>query len=59
MFVGVVISIVSTMEGDGYALLVDAVTFEEIARLRLPYVRPTIRLPRLLDSREYCPSVQD
>ena len=33
MFVGVVISIVSTMEGDGYALLLDAVTFEEIARV--------------------------
>ena len=26
-------SIVSTMEGDGYALLLDAVTFEEIARV--------------------------
>jgi carlactone synthase/all-trans-10'-apo-beta-carotenal 13,14-cleaving dioxygenase len=41
MFViGVVISIVSTMEGDGYALLLDAMTFQEIARVRLPYGLP-------------------
>jgi len=37
MYVGVVISIVSTMDGDGYVLLLDATTFKEIARVRFPY----------------------
>ncbi|CAD6253839.1 unnamed protein product [Miscanthus lutarioriparius] len=37
---GVVISIVSTMDGDGYALLLDATTFKEIARVRFPYGLP-------------------
>jgi len=40
MYVGVVISIVSTMDGDGYALLLDATTFKEIARVRFPYGLP-------------------
>ncbi|CAD6264934.1 unnamed protein product [Miscanthus lutarioriparius] len=37
---GVVISTVSTMDGDGYVLLLDAATYKEIARLRLPYGLP-------------------
>ncbi|CAD6227852.1 unnamed protein product [Miscanthus lutarioriparius] len=37
---GVVISIVSTMEGEGYALLLDGMTFQEIARVRFPYGLP-------------------
>jgi len=37
---GVVISTASTMDGDGYVLLLDAATFKEIARLRLPYGLP-------------------
>lgn len=37
---GVVISTVSTMDGEGYVLLLDAATFEEIARLQLPYGIP-------------------
>ncbi|KAL6865214.1 hypothetical protein ACP4OV_016365 [Aristida adscensionis] len=34
---GVVISIISTVDGDGYALLLDAAKFKEIARVRFPY----------------------
>ncbi|RLM69470.1 hypothetical protein C2845_PM17G07050 [Panicum miliaceum] len=37
---GVVISIVSTTKGEGYALLLDAASFKEIARVRLPYGLP-------------------
>ncbi|KAK3161919.1 hypothetical protein QOZ80_1BG0083100 [Eleusine coracana subsp. coracana] len=37
---GVVISIVSTINGDGYVLVLDARTFEEIARVRFPYGLP-------------------
>ncbi|GJM93157.1 hypothetical protein PR202_ga09687 [Eleusine coracana subsp. coracana] len=37
---GVVISIVSTINGDGYALVLDARTFEDIARVRFPYGLP-------------------
>ncbi|KAL6865216.1 hypothetical protein ACP4OV_016367 [Aristida adscensionis] len=37
---GVVISIISTVDGDGYALLLDAATFNEIARVRFPYGLP-------------------
>ncbi|KAF8663538.1 hypothetical protein HU200_055349 [Digitaria exilis] len=37
---GVVISIVSTKEGEGYALVPDAATFQEIARIRFPYGLP-------------------
>lgn len=38
--VGVVISIVSTTQDEGYALLLDAASFEEIARVRFPYGLP-------------------
>uniref|UniRef100_A0A0D3EQ99 Uncharacterized protein n=1 Tax=Oryza barthii TaxID=65489 RepID=A0A0D3EQ99_9ORYZ len=37
---GVVISIVSSDDGEGYALVLDATTFEEIARVRFPYGLP-------------------
>lgn len=37
---GVVISMVSQKNGDGYALLLDGSTFEEIARARFPYGLP-------------------
>lgn len=37
---GIVISTVSTTDGDGYALLLDAMTFKEIARVRFPYGLP-------------------
>ncbi|KAL6646445.1 hypothetical protein ACP70R_018053 [Stipagrostis hirtigluma subsp. patula] len=37
---GVVMSIVSTVDGDSYALVLDAATFKEIARLRFPYGLP-------------------
>ncbi|XP_034597338.1 carotenoid cleavage dioxygenase 8 homolog A, chloroplastic [Setaria viridis] len=37
---GVVISIVSAVGGDGYALVLDATTFQEIARVRFPYGLP-------------------
>ncbi|RLN25333.1 hypothetical protein C2845_PM07G22820 [Panicum miliaceum] len=37
---GVVISIVSALGGDGYALVLDAATFQEIARVRFPYGLP-------------------
>lgn len=40
MYAGVVISIVSTMEGEGYALLLDGMTFQEIARVRFLYGLP-------------------
>ena len=39
-FVGVVISIVSALGGDGYALVLDAKTFQEIARVSFPYGLP-------------------
>ena len=38
--VGVVISIVSDVHGGGYVLVLDGKTFEEIARVRLPYGLP-------------------
>ncbi|KAK3160663.1 hypothetical protein QOZ80_1BG0062700 [Eleusine coracana subsp. coracana] len=37
---GVIISTVSTVDGDGYTLLLDAMTFKEIARVRFPYGLP-------------------
>ncbi|KAL5227703.1 hypothetical protein ABZP36_015968 [Zizania latifolia] len=37
---GVVISIVSSDDGEGYALVLDAATFEEIGRVRFPYGLP-------------------
>jgi len=37
---GVVISIVSALGGDGYALVLDAKTFQEIARVSFPYGLP-------------------
>ncbi|CAK7353196.1 unnamed protein product [Dovyalis caffra] len=37
---GVVISMVSEKNGDGYALLLDGSTFEEIARAKFPYGLP-------------------
>ncbi|KAL6845583.1 hypothetical protein ACP4OV_025078 [Aristida adscensionis] len=37
---GVVISIVSAADGDGYTLVLDAATFQEIARVRFPYGLP-------------------
>ncbi|KAF8751424.1 hypothetical protein HU200_012100 [Digitaria exilis] len=37
---GVVISIVSAVDGGGYALVLDATTFQEIARVRFPYGLP-------------------
>ncbi|CAL4897013.1 unnamed protein product [Urochloa decumbens] len=37
---GVVISTVTSMDGGGYVLLLDAATFKEIARLRFPYGLP-------------------
>ncbi|KAK3165421.1 hypothetical protein QOZ80_1AG0032970 [Eleusine coracana subsp. coracana] len=37
---GVVISIVSDIHGDGYVLVLDATTFKETARVRLPYGLP-------------------
>ncbi|NP_001306853.1 carotenoid cleavage dioxygenase 8 homolog B, chloroplastic [Jatropha curcas] len=37
---GVVISIISEKNGDGYALLLDGSTFEEIARAKFPYGLP-------------------
>nr|ABF70124.1 dioxygenase-related protein [Musa balbisiana] len=37
---GVAISIVSDKNGEGYALVLDAVTFEEIARAKFPYGLP-------------------
>ncbi|URD89200.1 Carotenoid cleavage dioxygenase [Musa troglodytarum] len=37
---GVVISIVSDKNGEGYALVLDGVTFEEIARAKFPYGLP-------------------
>ncbi|XP_054789112.1 carotenoid cleavage dioxygenase 8 homolog B, chloroplastic [Prosopis cineraria] len=37
---GVVISIISERNGDGYALLLDGSTFEEIARAKFPYGLP-------------------
>lgn len=37
---GVVISIVSTVEGEGYALVLDAASFKEVARVRFPYGLP-------------------
>jgi carlactone synthase/all-trans-10'-apo-beta-carotenal 13,14-cleaving dioxygenase len=37
---GVVISIVSDKKGEGYALLLDGSTFEEIARAKFPYGLP-------------------
>ena len=41
-FVGVVISIVSALGGDGYALVLDAATFQEIARVKFPYGLPYV-----------------
>jgi carlactone synthase/all-trans-10'-apo-beta-carotenal 13,14-cleaving dioxygenase len=38
--VGVVISIVSTAQGEGYALVLDASSFKEVARMRFPYGLP-------------------
>jgi len=38
--VGVVISIVSEKNGEGYALLLDGSSFEEIARAKFPYGLP-------------------
>jgi hypothetical protein len=40
VYVGVVISIVSAAGGDGYVLVLDATTFQEIARVRFPYGLP-------------------
>lgn len=40
MATGVVISIISEKNGDGYALLLDGATFEEIARAKFPYGLP-------------------
>ncbi|RRT69287.1 hypothetical protein B296_00001818 [Ensete ventricosum] len=40
IFPGVVISIVSDKNGEGYALVLDGVTFEEIARAKFPYGLP-------------------
>ncbi|KAL6614534.1 hypothetical protein ACP70R_036804 [Stipagrostis hirtigluma subsp. patula] len=37
---GVVMSIVSAVDGDGYVLVLDATTFQEIARARFPYGLP-------------------
>lgn len=37
---GVVISMVSAQNGEGYALLLDGSTFEEIARAKFPYGLP-------------------
>ncbi|KAH6835816.1 carotenoid cleavage dioxygenase 8 [Perilla frutescens var. hirtella] len=37
---GVVISMISEKNGDGYALLLDGTTFEEIARAKFPYGLP-------------------
>ncbi|KAM1289566.1 hypothetical protein ACFX2I_016808 [Malus domestica] len=37
---GVVISMISAKNGDGYALLLDGSTFEEIARAKFPYGLP-------------------
>lgn len=37
---GVVISMVSDKNGEGYALILDASTFEEIARAKFPYGLP-------------------
>ncbi|KAH7574265.1 hypothetical protein ACOSP7_008338 [Xanthoceras sorbifolium] len=37
---GVVISLISEKNGDGYALLLDGSTFEEIARAKFPYGLP-------------------
>uniref|UniRef100_A0A0E0C3N8 Uncharacterized protein n=1 Tax=Oryza meridionalis TaxID=40149 RepID=A0A0E0C3N8_9ORYZ len=37
---GVVISVVSSDDGEGYALVLDATTFEEISRVRFPYGLP-------------------
>lgn len=37
---GVVISMVSGKNGEGYALLLDGSTFEEIARAKFPYGLP-------------------
>ncbi|TVU03616.1 hypothetical protein EJB05_50803 [Eragrostis curvula] len=37
---GVVMSIVSDVHGDGYVLVLDATTFQEMARVRLPYGLP-------------------
>lgn len=37
---GVVISVVSAKNGEGYALVLDGSTFEEIARAKFPYGLP-------------------
>ena len=37
---GVVISMVSQKNGDGFALVLDGTTFEEIARAKFPYGLP-------------------
>ncbi|XP_057799718.1 carotenoid cleavage dioxygenase 8 homolog B, chloroplastic [Salvia miltiorrhiza] len=37
---GVVISMISEKNGDGYALLLDGITFQEIARAKFPYGLP-------------------
>lgn len=37
---GVVISIISEKNGEGYALLLDGSTFEEVARAKFPYGLP-------------------
>lgn len=37
---GVVISMISEKNGEGYALLLDGSTFEEIARAKFPYGLP-------------------
>lgn len=38
--VGVVISMISEKNGDGFALVLDGATFEEIARAKFPYGLP-------------------
>lgn len=40
IFTGVVISIISDKNGEGYALVLDGSSFEEIARAKLPYGLP-------------------
>jgi Retinal pigment epithelial membrane protein len=39
-YAGVVISIVSAKNGGGYALVLDASSFKEVARARFPYGLP-------------------
>lgn len=38
--IGVVISMISDKNGEGYALILDASTFEEVARAKFPYGLP-------------------